>query len=237
MDNYEDLNHLIFRKELIESDVRYQAFQKAIRFANYELIDGDVFEFGVYTGRSLALLQIAHEDYVKTCIHKINFTRDFIGFDSFKGMHATHHPRWEDGTFSVNHSWHPTIKTGEPVLKEKVLDFFKVLKLASPIIVEGYFDESLEKFLSNYAKKAAIAHIDCDSYENTILVLKNLKPVLQEGTIIMFDDWFNYKGSPHHGEARAFTEFRKDCNEFSFVDYFNYGTFCKSFIATKNPIF
>ncbi len=106
------------KKQLIESDVRYQAFQKAVRFVNYELVEGDIFEFGVYTGRSLALLQIASEEYLRHSIHKINFSRNFIGFDSFKGMLKTHHPRWEDGSFSINHSWHPVIKVGEAVTKK-----------------------------------------------------------------------------------------------------------------------
>lgn len=219
------------KKQLVESDIRYGAFQKAIRFVNYELVKGDVFEFGLYTGRSLALLQIANEEYLKESIHKINFSRDFIGFDSFKGMFKTDHPRWKNGSFSTNHSWHPTIKVGEAVTKEKVLKFFERLNLKPPVIIEGSFEKSVKKFLKKYSKKAAIIHIDCDTYENTKLILENIKSILQEGTIIMFDDWFNYKGNPKKGEAKAFNEFKKDCKDFSFVDYFNYGTFCKAFIS------
>lgn len=220
------------KKRLIASDIRYGAFQKIIRFVNYELIEGDVFEFGLYTGRSLALLQIANEEYLKKSIHKINFTRDFIGFDSFHGMLKTNHPRWKDGSFAVNHSWHPTIKIGEAVTKGKVVKFFKTLKLKQPTIVEGSFDQSVKEFLKQYPKKAAIVHIDCDTYENTKSILKNIRGILQQGTILLFDDWFNYKGDPTLGEAKAFSEFKRACKEFSFVDYFNYGTFCKAFIVT-----
>lgn len=223
------------KKELIDSDIRYQAFQKAIRFVNYELVEGDIFEFGVYTGRSLALLEIAHQDYVDNCIHKISFSRNFIGFDSFKGLFETDHPRWHNGSFSVNHSWHPSIKIGEPVSKEKVLEFFNMLGLKSPLIIEGYFKESVQEFFKKYTKKAAIIHIDCDSYENTKLILENIKSALQEGTIIMFDDWFNYKANPDKGEAKAFNEFKKNEREFSFIEYFQYGTFCKAFISAKIP--
>lgn len=220
------------KKQLIESDIiRYGAFQKAIRFVNYELIEGDVFEFGVYTGRSLALLQIAHEEYLKESIHKINFSRDFIGFDSFKGMFKTNHPRWEDGSFSTNHSWHPTMKIGEKVTKGKVMNFFKTLNMKPPTIIEGYFEKSVKEFLKKYSRKAAIIHIDCDTYENTKLILENIKSILQEGTIIMFDDWFSYKGNPKMGGAKAFNDFKNDCKGFSFIDYFNYGSFCKAFIS------
>ena len=222
------------KNELVESDIRHQAFQKAIRFINYEMIEGDIFEFGVYTGRSLALLQIAHEEYVGTSIHKIDFSRDFIGFDSFKGLFKTNHPRWKDGLFSINHSWHPTIAKGEIVTKEKVLEFFTILKLKAPVIIEGDFEKSVKNFFAGYHNKAAIVHIDCDTYEGTKLILENMKNFLQEGTVIMFDDWFNYKGNPHKGEAGAFHDFKNNCKEFQFVDYFNYGTFCKAFIVVKN---
>jgi hypothetical protein len=178
-------------------------------------------------------LQIANEEYLKGSIHKVNFSRDFIGFDSFKGMHNTHHPRWKEGSFSINHSWHPTIKIGEAVTKGKVIKFFKTLNLKSPIIVEGGFEKSVKRFLKKYSGKASIIHIDCDTYENTKLILNNIKSILQEGTVMMFDDWFNYKGNPEKGEAKAFNDFKNDCKEFSFIDYFNYGTFCKAFVVVK----
>lgn len=221
------------KDELMKSDVRFQAFQKVARFVNYELVEGDIFEFGVYTGRSLALLQLAHEEYVNNCIHKINFSRDFIGFDSFKGLFKTDHPRWKDGLFSVNHSWHPTIGKGETVTKEKVEHFFDVLKLKSPTIVEGEFKKSLRSFLSKYQNKAAVIHIDSDTYESTKLILESMRPFFQDGTVLLFDDMFNYKGNPKKGEAGAFHDFQKKHKELQFVDYFNYATFCKAFIVVK----
>ena len=217
--------------ELTQSDVRYEAFQKAIRFVNYELIEGDVLEFGLYTGRSLAMLQIANEEYMKKSIHKLPFSRDFVGFDSFRGLFNAHHPRWQDGDFAVNHSWHPTIKVGEAVTGEKVIAFFKKIGLKEPLLVEGEFKMSLKKFANRYLKKVAIVHIDCDTYESTKTVLKCLPPLLQEGTVLLFDDWFHYRANVNFGEARAFNEFRKRLKTFSFVEYFNYGTFCKAFIV------
>ena len=68
---------------LIDFDVRSSFFKTAIRFIDYELIEGDILEFGVYTGRSLALLSYFHQKS-KESIHKVNFNRQIIGFDSFE---------------------------------------------------------------------------------------------------------------------------------------------------------
>ena len=46
--------------KLIDFDIRHTMFRDATRFIDYELIEGDIIEFGVYTGRSLALLSYYH---------------------------------------------------------------------------------------------------------------------------------------------------------------------------------
>lgn len=44
-------------------DVRTSAFETCIRFINYEMVEGGICEFGVYTGRSLALLSHLNDQY------------------------------------------------------------------------------------------------------------------------------------------------------------------------------
>ena len=56
-------------------------------------------------------------------------------------------------------------------------------------------------------RKAAVIYVDCDLYESTVPVLKFIKPFLQRGTIIVFDDWNCFHGDPDRGERRAFKEF------------------------------
>lgn len=50
---------------LCKSDIRTTSFKKSIRFINYELVEGDIVEFGVYTGRSLAILSYENDMYYK----------------------------------------------------------------------------------------------------------------------------------------------------------------------------
>ena len=65
-------------------------------------------------------------------------------------------------------------------------------------------------------KKLAFVHIDCDFYSSTKLVLDYIKPYLQNGTIILFDDWHTFKGNYEYGEKKAFEEFREKNKDIEF---------------------
>jgi hypothetical protein len=67
-------------------------------------------------------------------------------------------------------------------------------------------------------------------YESTYDALNLIKNKLQTGTIILFDDWFNYKADPNKGEQRAFNVFLKENPHVTAIPYHNYSTFCTSFI-------
>ena len=68
-------------KSLIDFDARHEMFSRAVRFVDYELVEGDILEFGVYTGRSLALFSYYHEAFKET-IHGNNVPRRrVVGLD------------------------------------------------------------------------------------------------------------------------------------------------------------
>lgn len=70
----------------------------------------------------------------------------------------------------------------------------------------GLFDDTLPGFLASEPGQAAFVHIDCDLYSSTATVLEALAPRLRRGTVIVFDEYFNYPGWRNH-EFRAFAEF------------------------------
>jgi hypothetical protein len=76
-------------------------------------------------------------------------------------------------------------------------------------------------------------HIDCDLYESTKVVLEGVAPILQEGTLLLFDEWFSYKGNPARGEARAFFEFLESHREWGSQAYHAYGPWSNSFILYR----
>jgi O-methyltransferase len=219
--------------ELINFDIRHTMFRNATRFVDYELIPGDIFEFGVYTGRSLALIAHYHEVNKKS-IHQVDFARRIVGFDSFEGLPAGgEHPRWKTGLFSVNHSFHPICKQGDKVTQDIIFMLFEKYDLPAPWIESGPFTEVLPRVIGTKYQKAALVHVDCDLYESTRTVLFSIAPILQEGTILLFDDWFNFRGSKAKGEQKAFFEFVESQTKWGFTEYQCYATFGKSFIITS----
>lgn len=71
---------------------------------------------------------------------------------------------------------------------------------------KGWFMESLPRFLAVNDGPVAFVHIDCDLYSSTRDVLWLLADRLMPGTIIEFDEYFNYHNWQQH-EFRAWQEF------------------------------
>lgn len=70
----------------------------------------------------------------------------------------------------------------------------------------GWFDASLPVFLASEPGPAALIHVDCDLYSSTRTVLDALGPLIVPGTVLVFDEYFNYPGWRRH-EHLAFREF------------------------------
>jgi Methyltransferase domain len=69
----------------------------------------------------------------------------------------------------------------------------------------GYFDASLPKWLADNAGPVAFVHVDCNLYSSTKTALDLLAPRLIKGSIILFDEYFNYPNWEQH-EFKAFQE-------------------------------
>lgn len=112
--------------------------------------------------------------------------RTIFGFDSFEGLPAAW-DGWsmEKGTFAQDSL--PEV-TGNVQL------------------VKGWFDETLQPFLAQHAGKAALVHIDSDIYSSAKTILDELAPRIAAGTLIVFNEYFNYPNWRRH-EYRAFAEF------------------------------
>ncbi len=70
----------------------------------------------------------------------------------------------------------------------------------------GYFDASLPTWLAGHPGPIAFVHVDCDLYSSTKTVLNLIAPRLIGGSVILFDEYFNYPNWEQH-EFKAFQEF------------------------------
>ncbi len=70
----------------------------------------------------------------------------------------------------------------------------------------GWFDETLPQFLEVHTADVAFVHIDSDIYSSAKTVLDNLAPRIRPGSIIVFNEYFNYPNWKQH-EFKAFREF------------------------------
>lgn len=221
-------------KNWIRDDGRYPTMRAAVRFINFEMVPGNILEFGVGNGKTLATLALLQDEDLIQARYKdaISLNRQAIGFDSFEGLsHDDGHPRWYEGIFRENYDIeHPFFKPGEKLSPELPLALCKAMKIKTKVMIEeGAFDKTLPPVLPKY-EQAALVHIDCDLYEPTKVIFQNIEPLLQDGTMILFDDWFCYKGNPHKGEQKAFKEFLAQYPRWEAIHYRTYATHCNAFI-------
>jgi predicted O-methyltransferase YrrM len=123
---------------------------------------------------------------------KLRPTSTFYGFDSFQGLPEG----WTAGTREGGLTTHGRIP---PVRKNVEL-------------IAGFFADTLPKFLERHPNApVAFVHVDCDLYSSTLTVLESLRPRLRVGSVLVFDEFYNY-ADWMEGEYKAWTEF---CEKYS----------------------
>ena len=128
--------------------------------------------------------------------------KTLFGFDSFKGLPEDWRGNYPKGTF----------KTALPPVRDNA------------ILIPGLFDETFGPFLQEHKEKALLLHVDCDLYSSTKTVFEFSKASIVPGTILIFDEFFNYPGW-QEGESKAFFEFTDNSKlHFEYIAYNCLGT-------------
>ena len=76
---------------------------------------------------------------------------------------------------------------------------------SSVTLHKGWFDSTIPPFASQNPDKIAFLHVDCDIYSSTKCIFDQLGDRLQVGSVILFDEYFNYPNWQEH-EFKAFQE-------------------------------
>ena len=202
---------------------KYLAIKKAFYITAHDQTSGSYLEFGVFTGSSFNFAMKVNKR-IEKIFGKMNC--EFIGFDSFSGFgeikKEDENPAFKDNIFSVD--------------EQKVLkNIEKCSKGQKMRIVKGFYKNTIENKTTADLNidKARIVMIDCDLKESTRLALEFIKPSIQEGTIILLDDYVFFKGREDKGEFGAFNDFRKKYPEIIFRKIFDYGYGSTAFIVSK----
>ena len=109
------------------------------------------------------------------------------GFDSFEGLPEDWTSSQRKGRFSL--------EGNVPVFDQPNVS-----------LVRGWFDKTLPGFLQEHQEPIRFLHVDSDLYSSAVTVLNELADRLVPGSVILFDEYFNYPGWQQH-EFRAFQEF------------------------------
>ena len=120
-----------------------------------------------------------------------------------------------------------------PNRPESIRKLFSISRLAEPELEAGWFHEMIPQTIPSKYQKVALLHIDSDLYPSAKQVLCGVEPILQDGTLVCFDDWFMYRGNPNQGEQRAFREFLDEHPNWQAIPYQTYSVFCNSFILHR----
>ena len=183
----------------------WRTFLKSILKANPNLTD--VYQFGVFTGDSMRLLEKIYDTA------EIPIRRMF-GFDSFEGMphdeaEKLWNPEWAEGNYSAIKFLN--IKNVESC-KRRIYSKLK----NNVVLISGFFNNVLnEDLVKKYNMKPA-NYIDIDvniySSAKTCLDFCFKYGIAVEGSLIGYDDWGGSPGwkNNENGESRAHKEIEEE---------------------------
>jgi hypothetical protein len=198
------------------------------------LIPGLWLEFGVAEGKTLGLIA-RHINRIKAEYAENNAANAdrprrqipiadgvVYGFDSFEGLPEDWRPGFDKGHFCRNGGHGPDFPDEE---RESIQ------------LVKGWFKDSLPGFLAKHPESVSLVHVDCDIYSGAKYVLKALLQEcrLRRGTVVVFDELFNYCGFESH-EFKALFELVHDCDfglEYEWIGVEVKGNMRAAFVVTR----
>ena len=126
------------------------------------------------------------------------YSGPIYGFDSFEGLPENWRTGYAQGAFAM-----PEL----PEVKPNVT------------LIKGWFEDTLPDFIAKHEGNCKLIHVDCDLYSSTRTILELLESRIVPGTVIVFDEYFNYPGW-EQGEHKAFMEFiQRTQYSFEYLSY------------------
>lgn len=188
----------LFAKAYLSSATPLESDAEVLKFGSDQVhVNGMYIELGVCTGKTINF------------IAALNPNKKIYGFDSFEGLPED----WIRGDFIMPKG---TFAFKNPSILPPVLHNVSIFK--------GLFSNSLPAFIESIPPEVPIAflHVDSDIYSSAACAFKALGDRIVPGTIIVFDELYNYPGCEIH-EWKAFQEFL-DSRDFT-AEYLAYNMY------------
>jgi hypothetical protein len=199
----------------IFSETPYEKFQKDCLKTSYE-------HFNKYFKSAVFLKEKKIKEYAISHALELNNDGLFIEFGVYKGASANFFSKYLnnkkiyafDSFEGLKEDWKGT---------QTIMGTFdlkgKIPKLNPNVIpIKGWIQDTLPSFLdNNKEKKINFIHMDVDTYESSLFILKEIKPNLAKGSIILFDELYNYVNWQEN-EYKALSEVFKE-NEYKFIAF------------------
>jgi O-methyltransferase len=213
---FDSVRRLLVRAQAVGN--HQSVLDHAIAMQMINQVPGDYLEFGVFRGDRLIQayetatfltkwVRSQKDPYAaKASATNLEHMR-FIGFDSFEGLPkaapidvAPGQEAWiGEGGFCAS------LDEVTALLPAKGISDGRIR------LVKGWFDATLTAVTkqSLELRSAAVVYVDCDYYESTVPALEFITDLLVDGSILIFDDWFLFRGRSDRGEQKAFYEWKE----------------------------
>ena len=204
---------------------KVMSFLRAWRYLFMARVEGDYLEFGVFEGLSFALSMRAAARYFPK---RVSTSPRFFAFDSFSGLPSTDAVR--DPVFFRPGDYSGSLTRFRRRIRGPARGW-------EVIEVPGYYEQSLTPSVreTHRMQRAAFVTIDCDLYDSTLVALRFITPLLQNGTVLYFDDWYFSRGDRRLGEMGACEDWLAEQPGIQLLDFGDVGTMGKSFIVRLTP--
>lgn len=176
------------------------ALEQAVQLVTRRKLIGDYVEFGVFTGRTTIRAYHFFKKYAPGRSLRI------LAFDSFEGLpdiESTDHVRYKDftpGTMSCSEEEYLRNCTRYGVPAEYIVP------------VKGFYQDTCNDVTAQKVslKTISLAMIDCDFFSSTYTALNFLTNFLEDGSVLVFDDWNCYRSHPQLGQRGAFARWASE---------------------------
>jgi predicted O-methyltransferase YrrM len=190
----------------IAYSTRAQAIELAVALSRDT--PGNIVELGTWKGYSTRVIR--DELWRARLWHPGTPRKRIFACDSFAGL-AEDYEHLKAGTFAT-----------------------AVPKLFGVRIVNGFFEDTLTPELAAEVGPVSFVHLDADLYSSTVTALKWLTPLVQPGTMLLFDEFMGEDPA----EARALAEWQEESGtKLAFIALFGRAPSGKGGMSDRRALF